>query len=372
MTVATKIKKTRAASIGDVARMASTSITTVSNYLNGRPQRMGHSTIARVEAAIDRLGYRPNFAARQLKTGYAPVLGLLVPTVANPFHGILARHIEEAALIRGFQVVYGSTLRDPIREKRYAEDFWSFGIRGIIIGSSPLELDHLGDLAARGLNIVVLDREAKPHEFAFSFDTVSMDNVRAGYLATRHLIDLGHRHIGYVSGATPTASRRDRLDGYRQAMDDAGIHVDPSWISSVPSASGYDDTNAADLGRLITAELIEHDQKLTGLVALNDMYAIGACAAIRERGGGIPRDVSVVSIDDVLASVVHPPLTAVHHPIESICVTAVERLVGRLQAKSDLPSQHVTIPPEVIVRRSTGAPRPHSAPAFVGANGMFG
>ncbi len=350
-------RRQRPASINDVARLAATSVTTVSNFLNGRSERMASDTIGRVEAAISELGYRPSYSARQLKTGFIPVLGLLVPSVANPFHGILARHIEEAALARGYQVVFGSSLRDPVRELRYAEDFWTFGIRGLILGSSPLELGHLADLASRGLRIVVLDRSVSPPDFPFPIDTVSMDNVRAGYLATRHLLDLGHQRIGYVSGATPTASRRDRLEGYHLAMRDAGISVDPVWVSAVPARGGYDDTNAADLGRLITAERLSSDPQLTGLVALNDMYALGACSAIRERGHEIPGDVSIVSIDDVLANLVHPALTAVHHPIEALCVAAVERLIGRLQGGEEMPSRNVTMTPEIVVRRSTGVPR---------------
>jgi LacI family transcriptional regulator len=140
-------------------------------------------------------------------------------------------------------------------------------------------------------------------------------------------------------------------------MEESGIGVDPSWLTTVNAVGGYDDTNAADLGRLITSELLKNDPRITGLVALNDMHGLGACAAIRERGGDIPHDISVVTIDDVLASLVHPALTAVHHPIETLCVSAVERVIGCLEGQSDDRSHHVAIPPEIVVRRSTGAPR---------------
>src|SRR5258708_17420415 len=115
--------------IRDVATLAGTSVSTVSNLLNGRPDRMRPETVRRIEEAIEQLGYRPSWAARQLKTGFAPVIGLLVPSVANPFHGALARAVEVAAQARGFQVVLGHSLRDPSRERRYAEDFFGFGVR---------------------------------------------------------------------------------------------------------------------------------------------------------------------------------------------------------------------------------------------------
>jgi DNA-binding LacI/PurR family transcriptional regulator len=348
--------------IGDVALLAETSVSTVSNYLNGRPHRMAPETVARIEQVIDRLGYRPSWAARQLKTGFVPMLGLLVPSVANPFHGALARHVEEAALERGFQVVFGSSLRNPAREVRYAEDFWNFGIRGVIIGSSPLDLGHLADLQRRGLRIVVFDRNISAAESAPSVDSVSMDNCAAGYLATRHLIELGHRHIGYISGATPTASRRDRFEGYRKGLTEVGIPVDGALIPNMPVAVGYDDTHGSEVGRSIAFALLQAEPHLTGLVALNDMYAIGACAAVRELGMTVPEDISVTSIDDImLAGIVDPPLTTVHHPIEALSVAAVERLVARLQGKADEPPQHLVLAPEIVVRRSTGRPKKRKA-----------
>jgi DNA-binding LacI/PurR family transcriptional regulator len=318
--------------IGDVASLAETSISTVSNYLNGRPHRMAAETVARIEKAIDQLQYRPSWAARQLKTGFVPVLGLLVPSVANPFHGALARHVEEAALQRGFQVIFGS---------------------------SPLDLSHFSDLLARGLHVVAFDRSADAAELDPPVDSVSMDNCAAGYLATRHLIDLGHRKIGYVSAATPTSSRRDRYDGYRKALSEAGIALEPALVPSLPVTGGYDDTHGAELGRMITLDLLAAEGSVTGLVALNDMYALGACAAIREVGLSVPGDVSDASIDNVvLASFVDPPLTSVHHPIDALSVTAVDRLIDRLQGKVSLEPSHVTLAPEIIIRKSTARPSP--------------
>ena len=183
------------------------------------------------------------------------MIGLLVPSVANPFHGALARYVEEAALERGFQVVFGGSLRDPQRELRYAEDFWSFGIQGVIIGSSPLSLDHLADLIVRGLRVVVFDR-GKSGTDHLPVDSVSMDNGAAGYIATRHLLELGHARIGYVAGPTPTASRRERFAGYCKALSEFGVAVDAALTPNVPASSGYDDSHGAELGRAIALKLL--------------------------------------------------------------------------------------------------------------------
>ena len=121
----------------------------------------------------------------------------------------------------------GNSLRDPARERQYAEDFFDFGIRGVIVGSSPFDLGHFSELRSRGLFIVAFDLVTTGEGEELTMDSVSVDNRRAGYLATRHLIDLGHRRIGYISGTMPTMSRRDRLEGYRQALAEAGIRADP-------------------------------------------------------------------------------------------------------------------------------------------------
>ncbi len=189
-------------------------------------------------------------------------------------------------------------------------------------------------------------------------DSVSMDNHRAGYLATRHLIGLGHRRIGYVSGATPTMSRRDRLDGYRQALADADIAVDPALIAAGDSAIGSDDTHAAEHGRAAAHNLLRLADPPTGLVALNDMHAIGACAAVRDRGRSIPDDVSIVGIDDIpLAGLLYPALTTVHQPIDKLSVAAVDLLSKRRGCNDASATRHIVLDPHLVVRASAAAPR---------------
>jgi DNA-binding LacI/PurR family transcriptional regulator len=344
--------------IRDVATLAGTSVSTVSNLLNGRPDRMRPETVRRIEEAIEQLGYRPSWAARQLKTGFSPVIGLLVPSVANPSHGAMARAVEVAAQARGYQVVLGNSLRDPARERQYAEDFFDFGIRGVIVGSSPFDLGHFSELRSRGLFIVAFDLVTTGEGEELTMDSVSVDNRRAGYLATRHLIDLGHRRIGYISGTMPTMSRRDRLEGYRQALAEAGIRADPELVAAGEGAVGHDDTHAAEHGRAAAESLLELRNPPTALVALNDMRAVGACAAIRNRGGSVPEDVSVSGIDDIsLANLLYPPLTTVHQPIEELSEVAVDILVSRLSGEASRAAQHLVLQPHLVVRGSTAPPR---------------
>jgi DNA-binding LacI/PurR family transcriptional regulator len=344
--------------IRDVATLAGISVSTVSNLLNGRPDRMRPETVQRIEEAIERLGYRPSWAARHLKRGFTPVIGLLVPSVANPFHGAVARAVEVAAQRHGFQVVLGNGLRDAARERQYAEDFFDFGIRGLIVSSSPFDLDHFSELMRRGLSIAAFDLVTTGEGTEPEIETVSIDNQRAGYLATKHLIELGHRRIGYVSGATLTMSRRDRLEGYRIALLEAGIEFDPKLIAAGDGAIGYDDTHAAEDGRIATLALLRSSQPPTGLVSLNDMHALGACAAVRDNGGRVPEDVSIVGIDDIaLSSLVSPPLTTIHQPIDRLSEAAVDVLTRRISGRDSRPARHIVLEPHLVVRASTAKPR---------------
>jgi len=340
--------------ITDVARLAEVSVSTVSNLLNGRDERMRPSTKERILAAIEQLGYTPNQAARQLKTGQTSILGLIVPSVANPFYGVFAREVEKAALALGYQVLLGNSERDPDRERTYAEELWSYGVRGIIFGSSLVAFSHLDDLIQRGLRVMAFDRPGQAADQA-PIDSIGVDNVQATRLATKHLLALGHRRIGFLSGPIRTVSRMDRLAGYRSALEEAGIAYDPQLVWQGAEPDNFGDADAMELGRQGTHDLLCLSDRPTALFAVNDMYAFGAYAGARDLGQRISQDLSVVGFDDIMLSqVVEPPLTTVRQPVAEIAHLAVQRLVARLQGDSDGESGHVTLPPRLIVRGSTG------------------
>lgn len=340
----------------DVARLAQVSPSTVSNLLNGRAERMRPSTRKRIEEAIAQLDYRPNHAARRLKSGSAPLIGLIVPSVANPFFGIFARYVEETAQASGFQVLLGNGGRDPKREQNYVEELWGHGARGIILGSSPEDFTHFSALLERGLRIVAFERPLQQTD-RFPVDSVGVDNVKGAYLAVRHLISLGHRRIGFVSGSIRTINRYDRLEGCRQALAEAQIAHDDALIWQGRSDIDFGDAETMDMGRRGARELLSRNDPPTALFAINDMVAFGAYAGAREMGRTVPDHVSIVGFDDIaLTEVVDPPLTTVRQPIEEIASTAVNRLLARVQDDGVEPAGHTVLAPELIVRASTREP----------------
>ncbi|GIV78573.1 MAG: LacI family transcriptional regulator [Litorilinea sp.] len=342
--------------IVDVARLANVSVSTVSNLLNGRDERMRPSTRDRILAAIRELGYTPNQAARQLKTGQASILGLIVPSVANPFYGVFAREVEKAALALDYQVLLGNSERDPERERIYAEALWSQGVRGLIFGSSLVAFTHLHDLIQRGLRVMAFDRPGQAAD-QVPIDSIGVDNVQAARLATKHLLALGHRRIGFLSGPIRTVSRMDRLAGYRSALEEAGIPYDPQLVWQGAEPDNFGDSEAMELGRQGAHALLSLTDPPTALVTVNDMYAFGAYAGARDLGRHIPEDLSVVGFDDImLCQVVEPPLTTIRQPVAEIARMAVQRLVGRLQNEVDEEPGHITLPSQLVVRASTAPP----------------
>lgn len=341
--------------IHDVARLAEVSTSSVSNLLNGRLAQMRPETQERIRWAIAQLGYAPNRAAQQLKTGHVPIIGLIVPSVANPFWGAVAHAVEAAALEHGYQVFLGNGERDPVRERRYGETLWEYGVRGVIFGSSPLSFDHLRGLADRGLHVVAFDHPTLGDDGVIS-DSVSVDNIEGARRAIAHLLGLGHRRIGFVSGPIRTANRLDRLAGYQAALREAGVEPDPALVWS-GADSGFGDIDSAQLGRRGARELLGSPNPPTALLALNDMYAFGAYAGARDLGLRIPEAISIVGFDDImLAEIVGPPLTTVRQPLPTMMRVAVERLIGRVAGTRQGPAEHRDVAPELIVRRSTAPP----------------
>lgn len=339
--------------ITDVAKFADVSPSTVSNLLNGRSKRMRPQTKVRIENAIRKLGYRPNQAARQLKTGHARIIGLIVPSVANPFYGVFARHIEKTALEYGYQVLLCNSERDPRRERNYAEELWGYGIRGVIFGSSLMQFSHLDALVERGLHLVAFDRLTQEQDRTV-IDSIGIDNVLATRLAVKHLISLGHRRIAFLSGNVSTVSRVDRLNGYISALQEAGIKRDDELIWHGNTNGSFGDADAIEQGRQGAHVLFSQKEPPTALFAINDMYAFGAYAGVRDLGLAIPDDVSIVGMDDImLADVVQPPLTTIRQPIAEIARQATVRLIGRLQETYTDPQTHILLTPQLIVRGST-------------------
>jgi DNA-binding LacI/PurR family transcriptional regulator len=390
--------------IHDVAALAGVSASSVSNVLNGRTDKLSAKTYSRVEAAIQTLNFSPNRVARQLKTGHTPMLGLLVPSIANPMYGQLALNIEAVAQSRfGYRLLLGNTHRDKAQESRMFDDMLSFGVRAVIVVSSLGDEQHLSDAAARGMAVVSYDRgagstyrdgrspgAAEDDRWGDDFadgaaeradsgvpdcagdahvDHVSPDNFQAGYIAAGHLLAHGHRRLVFLVPAGRTISRGEKIGGFlkRAAQGGASIRADvlqgpvsgAARVSGSSGASGAFSAFSAS-GAFGDSELAEQVVAMrpmpTGVVTVNDMLAIGLMSGLQRLGLRVPDDISVVGMDGLsISAFVNPGLTSVAMPLSVMADAMVERAIAR-SMQSDLPSSNAVFKTTLVTRQSVAAP----------------
>lgn len=342
------------ATIHDVAKRAGVSVTSVSNVLNGRTNRMREETLQRIQQAIETLNYLPSAAARQLKTGQAPILGLLVPSIANPMFAMLAREIETVAKREyGYRILLGNTYRQPDEEKLFLNDLLSHGVKGVIVVSSLAEQSHFQDAINRGLILVNYDRRALENSTnKLNADNISMNNYQAGHIAANCLIESGCKNIAFATAtAGKTVSRRDKIDGFLAAAKEAGIGIQAQVIEG-KSQSTYGDSELAEIGIQLAQKISAMPQRPDGVVAINDMMAIGLMAGLRNCGLRVPDDISLVGIDDIfLSALISPALTSVHPPVSEMANLVVTRLMARL-ADPSLPAENFLFTPSLVKRES--------------------
>lgn len=340
--------------IKDVANAAEVSATTVSNLLNGRDQRMTPATRTRIQQAMDALGYRPSRVARNLRTGKASAIGLVVPSVANPFWGSWAHHLEAAAMRHDQQVLLCNSERDPDRERAYVEELWSSGVRSVVLGSSLPSLSHLDSALRDGLTLLAFDRESQGADEP-GIINLSVDNFAGGRIATEHLLRLGHRRVGFISGAMATVSRSRRFAGYESALAEFDLPCDADLIWVDSQDRGFGDVTPTEVGRRGMYDLLAQPDPPTGVVTINDMYAFGACSALHEVGLDAPT-ISIVGFDDiVLAPLYNPPLTTIRQPLQRMADYAIRAIQQAQPHGSDLP-RSLLMQASLVPRESTRQP----------------
>lgn len=342
------------ATIRDVAQRAGVSVSSVSNVLNGRSDRMRKETLLRIEQAINELQFQPSRAALQLKTGQVSLLGLLVPSIVNPSFAALAHEIDIAARRCGYRVLLGNTYRNPAEENAFINDLLSQGVRGVIVASTLVEQTFLHSVLQRGLVMVNYDVQSQPEldtQATLQADRVSMDNFQAGKLAANHLIERGCRSMIFATETGKSVSRSSRIHGFLSAAKEAGLGNSCSVLEGKAS-EGYGDAEMTELGKQLAVKIGRLPTMPQGIVAINDMMAIGLIAGLRTQNIQVPEDISIIGIDNTLMSALFTPtLTSIAPPLDSMATVMVERLVARL-ADSTIPAGEYLFPPELVIRQS--------------------
>lgn len=363
--------------LADVAARARVSPATVSRVLNGN-YPVAASTRDRVLRAVDDLDYVLNGPASSLAAATSDLIGILVNDIADPFFGIMAGAAQTeiggpgdgSGRAGGEKLaVVCNTGGSPARELTYLTLLQRQRAAAVVLTGGAVEdpahraamSAKLAKLAEAGTRVVLCGRPPLPDSESV-LAALAFDNRGGGRRLTEHLISLGHRRIGYAAGPLERTTTRHRLEGHRDAMRAAGLYGDGSAAGSAGGSAAGDEERLTVHGSYdrssgydATVELLRREPGITAVVAANDTVALGAAAAIRDRGLRIPEDISVAGFDDLPFSVdVVPALTTVRLPLFEAGARAGRLAMGK---ETPPPGGIATIPAELMVRGSTAVPR---------------
>lgn len=339
----------------EIAKMLGLAPSTVSRALN-HPEMVSIETRRRVERAVRQYRYRPNTIARSLRVQDSQTIGLVLSDITNPFHAELARAVETAARQRGYTVILSNSDEDEDLERLALETLLSWQVRGLILAPCGRNRSLVEESLRLGIPVVQVDRVID----GLQTDAVLVDNRAGSRMAVEHLVALGHRRIAHIAGPQRLTTGAERLEGFRQAMADAGIPEEEQLVA-------YGDFREEG-GYRATLELFRErhspDEWPTAIFAANNEMAAGAIRALGELGHTIPDRISFVTFDDSRwAQLMHPALTVVAQPVEEIGRAACELLLRRIESGRSGATLY-TLQPTLIRRQST-APRqlpPSAAP----------
>jgi DNA-binding LacI/PurR family transcriptional regulator len=350
--------KSGASTIRDVARESGYSASTVSIVLNSAPlsRYIPNGTKERIQATARRLGYRPNPLARSLRSQRSNIVGVMVFDILDPFCTPILHGLENSLYQANYLSLLADSHNEPQRFERYLEMLLDRRVEGLIVIANWLVTDIkvLADLTARQIPTVIAGRGI---EIA-NASTVSVDNEGGAALALEHLYRLGHREIAFLRGPKTLASSGQRWKGVRNFAQSVGLRLDAKRIAELPES--LDPNSSFDAAAQLTTELLRRSKPFTALVAYDDLTALGALRALKNKGLRVPEDCSVIGFDDVAqASLSVPSLSTVRQPMEAMGSMSVEMILEAVKAvnqKREVSIVRRKIPAELVVRESTAVP----------------
>ena len=343
----TRVTRQKAARIADVAQLAGVSVATVSRTL-ARPEVVIEETRLRVLAAVRDTGYMPNVSARNLRARKTMVVLVAVPDIANPFFAEVLQGIDDTLSVAGYGLIIANLAGSPDKEARYVDLVCAGQADGVLLLCGHVMRSPDRDLRDAHVPLVAAC-EYIPRE---NFPQVTIDNVGTAREAVEHLIELGHTSIAYLSGPKSNILEQQRLEGYLQALREAGIAIDAGLI--LPGDFTF--RAGVEAGRALLAR--QPVARPTALFAANDEMAIGLIKTVHAAGLQIPDDLSVVGFDGIAyADYCEPTLTTIVQPRRDLGATAAAELIALMTNGRAAPQKDIKLPATLTLRDSTRPPR---------------
>ena len=330
----------------DIAQLTGVSVMTVSKALRDAPD-VSTATKAKIKALAQQLGYVPDSSAQGLRTKTTKLFGLVIPATTNPVYARVVFAVGERAFELGYDVLIAQTLNQAEREEACLRRLLSRRVDGIFITPvyrSEAEAQIYREIVARKIPTVVL---GPPASFCKNFVSIEIEELAASYNVTKHLFDLGHKKIAYLTGPPAAPWAHERFEGYRRAHREAGLEVDDKLVFAAGSTL-EDGTKAA-------LQMFNEGCHPTAIQAVNDQVAIGAAETLLQQGIKIPGDISIAGFGNILAAEFYRvPLTTISQPKYRLGQAAVETMISLIRGEKAASRR---LPAELIVRQSTAAPK---------------
>lgn len=334
------------ATLREVADTAGVHPATASRALNtGTESMVNAATAARIQKVAKELGYSPNPVARSLKTSRSSSIGLVIPDLTNPLFPPIVRGIEDVLQPFGYNALIVNTDNRADLEATAVDSFRQRNVEGFVFATAHLEHPLLEEMAASSTPMVLVNRRIASADIP----SVTSDDATGIDMAMQHLVDLGHRNIVHLAGPQDTSTGVFRRRAFRESLEDHALPNEPDRIRLC-------NTWSEDAGTRGTLALLDSDIEFTAVMAGNDLLALGAYAALAQRGLSCPADVSVVGFNDVpYMDKVSPPMTTVRIPHYDIGAEAARLLLDVLADPQRHP-RSLLLPPTLVKRSSTGPP----------------
>lgn len=344
------------ATLSEVAQLAGVTTATVSNVLRN-PDKAKPSTAKRVKAAIAATGYRPNLMARALSEGKSSMVAIVLPNIINPYYPEFVRIAERVARQRKYFLMVCNTDEQAETGRAYIKQISGTLADGVLVLHTGISTTEIVELKGGRRSPIVLASE-ETIEFPDALPHVVVNFRLAGKIAGQHLLELGHRRIGVVVGEGCDGPQLLRLEGFKDALAEAGMSLDDKDVTYV--------IDSVPGGHQAALSLLKADPRLTAIFATNDLLAYGVSQALADEGIRIPDDMSIVGITDIqLAQEMRPALTTVALNIEEVATTSINLLLDMIEDPDFQPTLVRVPDPKLVVRASTGRVRETPLPRSV-------
>lgn len=342
-------KNKKSITIHDVAKTANTSATTVSRVLNNTGYPVREVLRQRVLSAAVELNYEPNQIAKSLKSHVTSDIGVIIPTISNPFYASVILGIEEEANKNNYNIFLCNTARDVTKEAKYLHSLRQKQVKGVIVSSMCQNKDVIEEYLNKGMEMILLDQAVDDMECSL----INFDCRKGACMAVEYLIKCGHRKIAFVSTPLTRWTRKEIFEGYKKALKDAGLQFDVKMVITVNSEKEVEEEGFEfQAGKLSARMFVEKELDATAVLAVNDMTAFGFIQELTRLGKKVPRDVSVVGFDDIsFASMFTPALTTIRYPSYEVGMLAAKLLFEKM-ANPDSSRLSISLDPKLVIRDS--------------------